>query len=305
MDSFSVVAIVKEDEAILRHFCDQFVQCGAHQISIYFDGSTSHISREGILSSDGPVSLIECNAEFWKSHHRERPGRLRDRQYAVYQIAYKTCQSDWLLVCDADEFIISDEPLGAWLADVPSHIESVNFPSAEAVWGPGEDIDTAFETTLFRLAFKKTSEWKRVRNRIYGPIGRYMGDGLVGHTHGKSITRTGIDDICAGTHEGERNGEEIAVLASDVGANGMVYLAHYDAISFGRWKVKFERRKPKFKENGGTGSKKRQRLARVVNFAGKIGDGPSRMVFRMLYCLSNRQKRTLKKAGLLLEKDIF
>ena len=306
LDSFSVVAIVKEDQAIVRHFCDQYVRYGAQHIYIYFDGSTKHFSRDGVFAPDGPVSLIECDPAFWQFHEGERPGRLRDRQFAVYQIAYKTCESDWLLVCDVDEFIISDVPLASWLEMVPKHIESVNFPTAEAVWGPNEDIDTAFETTLFRLPFKDASEWKRVRFSLYGPIARYMAEGLASHSHGKSITRTGIDDICAGTHEAERDGKEIAVLASDVGAGStMVYLAHYDAISFGRWKVKFERRAPKFKEDGGTGSKKRKRQAKLANFAGRLGVGPSRMVFRMLYCLSKRQKRALEKAGLLLDKKVF
>ncbi|WP_223421273.1 glycosyltransferase family 2 protein [Tateyamaria pelophila] len=305
MASFSVVAIVKEDEEIVRHFCEQYERLGAQHIFVFFDGAVDHFSKTGIFAPDGPVSLIPCTPEFWQDHGSTRPGRLRDRQYAVYQMAYKTCESDWLLVCDADEFIISDEPLGQWLEAVPKEIESVNFPTAEAVWGPGEDIDTAFGTTLFRLPFTDVSEWKRKRFWLYGLIGRYMAEGLASHSHGKSITRTGIDDICVGTHEAERDGKEISTLASKVGGRSMVYLAHYDAISFRRWKVKFERRAPKFKEDGGTGSKKRKRQARLANVAGRLGNKPIRMVFRRLYCLSKRQKKVLEQNGLILNKDIF
>ncbi len=306
MASFSVVAIVKEDESILRQFCNEYIRLGAKEIFVYYDGPTEEIGKDGFFDRNDAISLVACDTAFWENHSGERPGRLRDRQVAVYQIAYSRCQSDWLLVCDADEFILADMPLGLWLDRVPAAVDSVNFPTAEAVWGPGQAIDVPFETNLFRLPFKDQRQWKRSRLFLYGPIGRVMDKGLASHSHGKSITRTGLRDITVGTHEAERDGKECSVLVSELGLDcPMVYLAHFDAISFQRWQVKFERRAPKFKEDGGTGSKKRKRQARLANFAAALGALPSRMVFRSLYCLSKRQEKQLSRQDLLIKSDVL
>jgi hypothetical protein len=305
MARFTVVSMVREDPEVLRVFCSYYTRCGAERIVIYYDGTRDEAAPLSVLRDIGPVEIIPCDEEFWATHPGGRPSIVSDRQCEAFSRTYADCTSDWMLPCDADELLLLPRDLGAWLQEVPREMEAVRFPTAEAVWGPGEDIEAAFGTRLFRLVFPDMAMWQRDRLNIYGPAGLIMKQGVAGQELGKYILRTGCDNIRIQIHRVQRDGQDITVPVEQIcDPEDRIYLGHFDAISFSRWRFKLSR----FGRKGKTLSKVRgrRRILRVLVYRlGHFGPRPLRWLFRKLYCLSPRQVAELSARGLLIERDLF
>jgi len=303
MASFTVVSMVKEDPEFLKVFCRFFTDLGAARIVLYYDGSAEEAASLEVLAKLGPVTTIACDDAFWTTEGVSRPQVVSHRQTHLFTKAFMEADTDWLLACDADELLITETPFQAWLDTVPAEVEAVKFPTAEAVWGPGEDIEAAFSNRHFRLMFPDARTWRRAGLWVYGLTGLVMKQGLVGHELGKCVTRVGARDLLVRNHRVMRNHRDIATPVARTGLP-MVHLAHFDAINFTRWHYK-SRRAAKMRTTGSS-VKGRRRLQRVLAYRlSRLGTGPMRWFFRRLYCLSGGQMAALRTRGLLIERDLL
>ncbi|MFS4439247.1 glycosyltransferase family 2 protein [Paracoccaceae bacterium GXU_MW_L88] len=309
MARFDVVSMMREDPEIIAHFIAYYRGQGAAKIHLFFDAET--VPDAVAALAEGNVTVRACDAAFWASLDMPRPEAVEPRQIAVFQHVFRGLEADWVLPCDADEFLNGPKPLVEIFDAVPREVDAVLFPPIEAVWGPGEGIDTPFGSHWFRVLRPESadSRWRKALRalRLYGPAGLMMRRGFVGHTSGKFILRRGAVFDEFRLHTVRRDGKPITTSAEDLGAPlSQTYLAHFDAISFDRWVKKF--RVPALETPRALLSRRsRQRRWQFAQFrrAYKAGSEALRRLFRGLYTLDEKQIETLRSKGLLISRDIF
>ncbi len=310
MTTFSIVCLANEDNKILQTFLDYYLRIGATEIALFVDRAEDGmpVSLEHFNAQQRDrILLTYCDDGYWRAVGTPRPTMLEDRQRAVFNAYFKQCKQDWLLVCDADEFLVSPEPLAEVLEHVPDDVASVTFPPIEAIWGPGDDIDKAYGNSWFRAPFSDAATWAREGRSLYGLERLVMSRrGTLGHDDGKSMTRTNGAATRLDLHWAVAGRTQVSVPSAQCGAPlASVRLVHFDAIDFARWRKKFRRRGGWRGANGGRGSRRRIRQRRIANFANWLGPNAGRIVFRRFYCLTERQLALLHKHGLLHQVQVF
>ncbi|MEO1000223.1 MAG: glycosyltransferase family 2 protein [Pseudomonadota bacterium] len=297
--SFSVVFYAKEDLETLLSVIDYYSSIGAAGIEVFFDGAAPFAA--GALPQG--VRLTECTEAFWHAETGEgTPAGLNLRQRMAYTIAHRRCTADWLLIVDTDELLFSERSLGDVLADIRPAVESARFPTAEAAFGPGDDVDLPFGATHFRTVMPE-EKFARVGPDIYGPTAQLMRGGVVGHPEGKHVLRRGAKNVSINLHWSNRRGKSrkisrwIGVATED--RAGPAFLGHYDARSFEHWREKWRRR---LATSAGVKAKRGRAIAR---FNAQIdADRDQAMeVFRRFYCLDERQVEMLRSEGALLRRE--
>ena len=98
----------------------------------------------------------------------------------------RRCESPWLLVVDADEFVVGDRPASEALAAVPDGVDALWLPVAEAVWGPGDDLARDYGSSHFRRPLGRALA-KAATPALYGRHAPLFRRGVLGHTDGKSF----------------------------------------------------------------------------------------------------------------------
>lgn len=297
---FSTVSLMREDPEVVERFASYYLGLGAEAVVIYNDGPADHLA--GLI---GPkVRIISCDDPFWEGLGG-RPEGLEDRQSAVYQHALARSDTDWILVCDADEFVFGDRSVEQFLDWVPDTVDSVRLRTAEAVWGPGDNVDLPFGSTWFRTAWTNSQLWRTLRRFVYGQDTRFFRQGLVGHVAGKQFLRAGRGYDRIGNHYSERDGAIVSVWSHDLGRGGQgMYLGHFDAIGFGRWRRKWEQRISRetiANRMAGTRNAQMGEIAAAL----AAGEPAARRLFLRLYALSPWQVRVLSTLGYVSQRDIF
>lgn len=291
---------MREDPEIVEHFVSYYLGLGATAVVIYHDGPA-----EGMPAPTDPrARVILCEAAFWE-RLGGRPEGLEDRQSAVYAHALAQCQTDWMLICDADEFVFGDRSVEQFLDWLPDTVDSARLRTAEAVWGPTDDPEQPFGSTWFRTAWTNPQFWKALRRIVYGPDARFFRQGLVGHVAGKQFLRAGRDYGFIGNHYSERDGVNVSVWAHELGRGGEgMYLGHFDAIGFGRWRRKWEQRITRETIANRMAGTRNAQMAAIAKAFGE-GEPATRNIFLRLYALSSWQTRVLGALGYTFQRDIF
>lgn len=312
MSTFSVVGTVKESAEILDRFTRYYLRLGAEEVHLLYDGSEAEFTAAGCDAVRGPgVRVTFCDDAFWQDFAGARPNSLSTRQRSLYGMAHEVSPTDWLLICDADEFVIDRMPMADFLDRIPAGADSVAIPPAEAVWGPGEDIRTPFGSTWFRRPGKRdrlSRAWRALSSRrLYGRYAGMYRSGILSHVLGKQLIRKSASFELINVHNARRDGAIVTRRAGDLDpALGGMELAHFDAISFDRWYVKLDRvadvDDPDFLRSIAP-----PRLKQIRAFAKAKRDGPEALdrLFRALYALEPWQVRALEPRGLAFRHDVF
>ena len=302
MASFSTVSLMRETPDVVRRFVDFYRAAGADEIFVYTDGPAPELRG---LDLPGLV-LIEADEGFWTALLGARPPVLEVRQSEVSQDALRRCRSDWLLVCDADEFVFGDRPITAFLDAIPAGEDSVAVATAEAVWGPGDAIDTPFGSTHFRVVWRRHKLWRGLGGLVYGrPIARHMQLGLTGHVSGKQFLRTGRTYSWIRNHSAERDGKGITTPAFRVDPGlAAMYVGHYDAIGLARWRQKWRQRIER-DTIAANMTENRQAQMRMIADGLAAGEAPTRALFRAFYGLSRAQYAAISALGYGFRREIF
>lgn len=299
MATFSTVSMMREEPGVVRRFAEYYARLGAAEVLVYVDGPLGPL--EG-LAVPG-LTLIAADAAFWDRQGIERPDVIGYRQWAIYAAGLARCRTDWLLVVDADEFVFGDRPVRDFLDAVPADVDSVGVPTAEAVWGPGDDIETAFGSTCFRVVWTSGRAWRGLKRLVYGDVAPFLRRGLLGHTEGKQFLRTGRRYSEIRNHDARRDGEVVTKRAAAVGLQGM-YVGHFDAIGLARWKEKWRLRISAETVVGRINEARSGQMA-AIEKAIAAGDGPTRALFAKYYGVTRLQYAMLAALGYGFRRRLF
>jgi hypothetical protein len=301
MASFSVVSLMKETPDVIARFARHYHRIGAERIHVYVDGPLAPDLDPAALAEWG-VELTACDAAFWEAEGIERPDTIQTRQSEIYQLAQRRCRSDWLFVCDADEFILDRIPVPDFLDRIPRDVISVRIPPAEAVWGPGEPVGTPFGSTWFR----RPVPGRRLAARAYGPWAGLLQNGLAGYKAGKQFVRSDARFDLIHLHVSKVDGRKVSPWARQIDpALAAVEVAHYEAIGFERWRRKFARRLGDSPVAIRRRSPHRRRQQAAFRICSRLGPWALRLLFARLYRLDARQLRVLEARGLAFRTDLF
>lgn len=290
MARFDVVALVLAPPEHIRVFCEHYLAQGAERIRLYLDAD---IPTPPLSSA---VEVTICDDTFWRAHGGRRPNSIDDRQTVLYAQAYQATGADWLLVVDVDELIHGEAVVPEVLASAPAGAASLIFPSAEAVYGPGDRLGEAYGQSLLRLPYGRPLS-SLLPPLIYGSAGGAFTRGLLGHAMGKHAVRTGLPAILVDIHESKRDGVALPAARARDARGRTVRLAHYDAIGIDHWRDKWDRRV----QSGDTGAVGRKRRGQLQTYAQRRAVNEEAELFRAFYALNTTQVLALRGIGRLID----
>ena len=224
-----VGAIMNEPLPEVLKFCAWYLALGADEVVICFDNPDD--PAIDILSDHPRLRCISCTPAFWQSLGLTADDAFVTRQNAALTWIYQKYPDGWLLNVDADEFLFFEgRSVADVLASVPIDKKSLRVKTAERIMAQDEAV-----LTHFRLPMERA-----VRHAVYGEDAQLFGprrQGLVGHAHGKSIVRCGIEGLVLRQHWPRylrSDGADEMVLHNEDGA----YLLHMIGESYEIWRHK-------------------------------------------------------------------
>jgi hypothetical protein len=284
---------------VVERFVLYYLFHGATEVFLYLDeGSTF-----SLIPTDPRLTIIPCRKLLNDMDISSRPTFVEELQSIVYTHAYENFRSQWLLICDIDEYVDFPNGINTGLLEIPGNWHFFRLPVAEAVWGPEDEKYRAFSCTYFRTRARK-GFGKFQSSLLYGYSFKYTVAGLVGHSQGKYFIRKGAPVAHLGIHEptgeGLRGGWSNSIQSLET-----VFLLHFDAVSFERWKTKWlgrlngARASNAYDYNRATGL-----YAQKVKEASKSDDFLLKL-FRSLYEISKSQAVVLKLLNQLHRRKLW
>jgi hypothetical protein len=298
---YSVVVTTKEDLPTIRRFVDYYLAMGAQKIFLYYDDDIDTAAFDL-----GPrVAVRACDAAFWQEMGMERPDLVEKRQNRVSTHAKQDCETEWMLIVDTDEYVFGDVGIDAFLRTVPRDVEGIRMRTAEAVFGPGEDMDRPFGSSWFRRPIKGR-HWQMAQY-LYDPVVRScMNYGLLGHAAGKHFLRVDAGGLTIKNHDSERDGRTISTPVARLLPEGRkLWLGHYDAVCYQGWMKKWRRRVSGEAVYQDVTRSPRQRQLQEFVRAEALGEAASRALFRRFYCLSRFQRACLGTSTAVFTADVM
>jgi hypothetical protein len=196
MASWGVVSTMKAAEEKVLAFAAHHLALGADHLWIFFDDPDQPIPQP--LADHPRVTVTLCDNAHWIRVVRKRPPQHQNRQTHNSRLVYRELvTSDWIAHIDVDEFILAPRPIADILADTPAGTIAMKMEPFEAMHDPllPDDIYTARE---FRGALRH-EHWPR-RRAALGPYRKVIRDGMLSHTVGKVIYRTGVAGLLPRLH---------------------------------------------------------------------------------------------------------
>ncbi|MFN6977398.1 MAG: glycosyltransferase family 2 protein [Gemmobacter sp.] len=187
--TWMVHATVHEPTALVCAFVAHYLGLGADLIDLRLDRPAPEVER--LLAPLDRVRVTVCTDAYWQATGRDaRPAlhTLRQRVNAAH--AYRALEQDWMLFCDADEFLVPEGRFADRLAALPARVQFRRIRVVERVQRDGVPQDGLFDG-VFRGPLPDQGD---VAERIYGrETARFLTRGLAGHVAGKSVMRRGTD----------------------------------------------------------------------------------------------------------------
>ena len=184
--TWAVVATVDEPAALVAAFVAHHLAQGACALDIFLDQPDAE--AEALLARFPRCTVTVCDAAYWAASKRgKRPAVHTSRQsYNAGQV-YARTQADWLLHCDADEFVRDGAALVAELASAPAKAMYMRLLMAERAYPEGAIGESIF-SGLFRFALP---DYELDGPMVYAEMIDFFHFGLTGHKAGKALVRTG------------------------------------------------------------------------------------------------------------------
>jgi hypothetical protein len=284
--TWAVVATIHEPAVLVQAFAIWHLKLGAAQVTLCFDQPDDPAAD---LMQDMPgVRVIRCDAAHWRG---ARPVRHQIRQVENAQRAYDHCDQDWLLHCDADEFLRPRDTVAAALARCAQDDLAAILPVAERCYLPGP-AEAAIFDGAFRLPF--ATQDKAARH--LGQDADLTRRGVTGHAHGKAFARSGCG-LSMSIHRPKKlDPDQMALLNT-------VPLLHFDGLTPLHWINKLLTRADGYENRGGM----KPSPHRMAQMAAVRADRTGGFALHdRLKRISAGTRRSLRMAGLLLppEPDI-
>lgn len=231
--TWAVVATVDEPPALVQAFVAWYLSLGAEAIFLYCDKPDDPV--QSLLAHLPRVTVVPCDDAHWLRVGKSRPRRHQVRQVRNARDAYARTAADWLLHCDADEYLWVGAPVAQTLAMVPDAADCLAVPVAERVHLSGDRGVTIFEGA-FRRPFRGPPARGR---RIFGPDYELTYRGLTGHSQGKAFVRA-HRPVKLSIHRprATRTDQEVALARADI---DVMELLHFDGLTQTSWTYKLAR----------------------------------------------------------------
>ncbi len=295
--SWVTVSTVKAPLAEIAKFAAHHLDIGAAEVILYLDEPDEEIVT--FFAPYPKVTVIECSDAYWVDLGKSRPQahQLRQTFNASHTYDQLASTTNWVIHLDVDEFLISKRPIAECLAEVPSDDAAA---IARTIEGLARD-DGAVEH--FKKTHRQAGVGSSLLEEIYPTFGPHLHGGFVGHSVGKSFTRTHLETsgIRLGIHGPRRDGNDFAnrtPLAD-------VFLGHIHMSSWAEFisKLPFRRSRGSYRSHAkvtsrlGTG----ELLDFLVEHEGETG-------LRQFYeevCMDSEQLRQrLDQHGMLMPYDL-
>ena len=273
--AWSVACVLREPPEQVRRFAAFHLDAGAERVHLIFDDPNDP-SADALEGRDG-IEVTRARPAFWDRLRLSPETRFTQRQNAALTWAYRRAREDWIGACDADEGLHAPGGMGALLGAAAPSLGSVVLPPAEAVDSPGGEV--------FRLAARKGL----VRG-LHGEAAALFGRnyGLVGHSDGKSLYRTGQSGLSLRQHWA--NGQHGAALRLPAERAAVL---HWVSRGWEAWRAKLDWRLA----GKGFRPAARVRLRALLEAGDEAG---LRAAHDALHRFDARQARMMDEAGLLL-----
>jgi len=247
--TWGIVATVDEPPQLVVAFAAHHLALGASEIHLYLDRPDADAQR--LLATLAGVRVTVCDDAYWADNPPgRRPPLPMGRQRRNANHAYARTEVDWLLHCDADEFLREAGTIRHRMSAAADSTMFLQLKMLERVRHGEEPVRGIFDG-LFRRPGHGFEDWGE---EVYGRFARFLQHGLTGHSVGKGLVRTGCDDLRMDVHFPHRPGGE-AIHAFDSIDNQIL---HFDGLTPLHLMLKLARRldwpgfleKAKFKGRG-------------------------------------------------------
>ena len=241
--SWAVVATVDEPPALLQAFVAWHLSLGAAEIFLYFDRASQTASQD--FAHLPQVTVVCCDDAHWQRLGRGRSPRHQVRQARNAQDAYRRVTADWILHCDADEFLRASVQVADVLCAVPADVQSYVLGVAERVHPLGE-IGAGIFDGAFRRPFRGPARRGRA---LFGSDFELTNRGVTGHAQGKCFVRTrqGVNLSIHRPRPAKAGPEIVSARA----ASEVLELLHFDGLTQNYWTYKLSRMVQALHENDG------------------------------------------------------
>jgi hypothetical protein len=294
ISTWGTVSLVHEPPPLVAAMAVWNIAQGASDVQLFLDQPAPEL--RAMIGHLPQVGITDCDAGFWAGLPAGRPPYPRQRQNAVAALHYRRTSVDWLLHCDADEFVWDGAAPRRALAAQPAEVDTLVLPNLERVFRRGVG-----QRGLFDGDFRRPHRRRRFLSRmLYGPALEFLNGGVSGYSVGKSISRTGRS-LKIGIHRAQPGRSGKAALV--VGRAGECRLLHVDGIAPLHLKIKLLRRFS-FVTEGGVKEMAPARRRLMERFAELAADRQALDRFcRAMTSLSGWQRLLLRARGTLRTLD--
>jgi hypothetical protein len=147
-------------------------------------------------------------------------------------------RADWLLHCDADEFLSA--PLDGVLASIAPEVQVIGLSAVERCWLAGAPPAHVFDG-VFRGPLPKLGEGPE---QVYGPDAAFMTRGVLAYVGCKSLTRVG-SGLFVSIHDAFRRGPGGGPLRTAPVVRARPWappgILHFDGLTRLHWVLKLTR----------------------------------------------------------------
>lgn len=226
---WGIVATVAEPAPLVMAFVAHHLALGASEIHIYLDDPFDPVGE--VLDWLPPVHVTRCDRHYWKSAAPRRPRRHNNRQSVNATHAQSRCGVEFLLSCDADEFLRPGSDVAAQLSEVPDWTTWMKVFNLERALVRGARQATIFDG-VFKVHYQGRED-TALRRSDLAPMG------FTGHAAGKPFVRTKIG-MNIGIHVPRHGHIKDRVVPPHYPAD-QIELAHFDGLTPLHWAAKFIR----------------------------------------------------------------
>ncbi len=238
--TWGVVAQVKARVAAVETFVAWHLHLGAERVLVYFDDPDDP-GYQRLLPLAPRVKAFRCDAAHWARLLGRRPERKTARQSANAQDAYRRTKVAWLAHIDVDEFILPLHWPGD-VAPVPTVAERLAAVGPEVALQRLRPYEALIDPNggpprHFRAPPAAGPGRGPLLQSIYGPHAAVLVDGMLSHSVGKTLSRTGIAGLTPRIHAPRIGGEKV-----EAGFMRGLVLLHYHVAGMEDWLAHLEYR---------------------------------------------------------------
>ncbi|WP_224813694.1 glycosyltransferase family 2 protein [Hasllibacter sp. MH4015] len=226
---WGIVATVAEPPQLVMAFVAHHLSLGADEIHIYLDNPRDPVGE--LLDWLPPVHVTRCDRHYWRAVAPRRPRRHNNRQTINATHAQSVSKLDFLLHCDADEYLRPGSDVQAALADVPEWATWTKVFNLERALVRGQPQRTIFDG-VFKVHYQGRDDTP-LRTSALAPFG------FTGHAAGKPFVRTRIG-MNIGIHVPRHGHIKDRVVPPHYPAD-QIELVHFDGMTPLHWAGKFIR----------------------------------------------------------------